>query len=378
MADTNHYDIAIIGGGLAGLCLAIQSAGKGYRTILFEKEEYPFNKVCGEYVGMESFDFLQRLGVPLKDWNLPFINKLQVSDPAGVNYEFNLSPGGFGISRYKLDEALYQIALSSNVSVITKTKVNNVEFTGNLFSVYTGAVTYHATVCAGSFGKRSNLDVKMKRSFIDKKPGKLNNYIGVKYHVHFAQQPGTINLHNFKDGYCGISQIEDGKCCLCYLTTANNLKASGNSIKEMEKNILWKNPMLKLIFTTSVFLYDAPLVISQVSFNKKSQAHNHMLMLGDAAGLITPLCGNGMSMAMHASKLAFVQIDLFLNKQITRTQMEKAYSKNWLQKFKIRLATGRIVQRFFGGASTSLFLRLIKMFPALANRLIDATHGKSF
>jgi len=48
------YDAAIIGGGLAGLALSIQLSKKGYRVILFEKEQYPFHKVCGEYISMES------------------------------------------------------------------------------------------------------------------------------------------------------------------------------------------------------------------------------------------------------------------------------------------------------------------------------------
>ncbi|MCW3086897.1 MAG: NAD(P)/FAD-dependent oxidoreductase, partial [Sediminibacterium sp.] len=69
-----EYEIAIIGGGLAGLTLAIQGADAGYKVILFEKETYPFHKVCGEYISMESWDFLQRCGVPLGDWSLPRIN----------------------------------------------------------------------------------------------------------------------------------------------------------------------------------------------------------------------------------------------------------------------------------------------------------------
>ena len=76
MADEKTFDIAIIGGGLAGLCLAIQSAGKGYSTILFEKEKYPFHKVCGEYISLESWDFLSQQGVPLHLWNLPIIKNV--------------------------------------------------------------------------------------------------------------------------------------------------------------------------------------------------------------------------------------------------------------------------------------------------------------
>ena len=88
------------------------------------------------------------------------------------------------------------------------------------------------------------------RAFIQKKNNKLNNYIGIKYHVNSNFRSDTIALHNFKDGYCGISKIEDNKFCLCYLTNAANLKKSGNSIEEMEKNILSKNRHLKNIFKT--------------------------------------------------------------------------------------------------------------------------------
>ena len=45
----NHqkkYDVAIIGGGLAGLALSIQLAKKNYSVILFEKEKYPFQVIC--------------------------------------------------------------------------------------------------------------------------------------------------------------------------------------------------------------------------------------------------------------------------------------------------------------------------------------------
>src|ERR1700709_1396489 len=105
-----EYDIAIIGGGLAGLSLAILSANASYKVALFEKEIYPFHKVCGEYISLESYDFLMRLGLPLSQWNLPIIKKLQVSNLSGKIYNFHLDLGGFGISRYTIDNALYNLA----------------------------------------------------------------------------------------------------------------------------------------------------------------------------------------------------------------------------------------------------------------------------
>ena len=373
------YDLAIIGGGLAGLTLAIQGADAGYRVILFEKETYPFHKVCGEYISMESRDFLVRCGVPLADWSLPVIDRLQVSDTKGKLYDFKLPLGGFGVSRYQLDNALYQLAQQKGATILTSCKVNEVVYEKDGFTVQTHSGNYTARVTAACFGKRSNLDIKWERDFTAGKPGKLNNFIGVKYHVQYPQPADTISLHNFIDGYCGISRIENNICCLCYLTTAENLRRSGNSIPEMEKQLLSKNIQLKKIFESATNVYPQPLTISQVSFHPKRQVENHVLMLGDAAGMIPPLCGNGMSMAMHAGKIAFENICLLLSGQINRELLEKQYEVQWKHAFGLRLRAGRAVQYFFGGSvSTSFFLRTMHAFPQFSRMIIEQTHGKPF
>lgn len=373
-----QYDVAVIGGGLAGLALAIQCADAGYSVILLEKESYPFHKVCGEYISDESRDFLTQLGLCLDALSLPQINQLEVSDVHGKSYAFCLPLGGFGISRYVLDNSLYEIAKQRGVTVHTNNKVSDVTFENDNFSIKSNHPV-EAKVVIGSFGKRSNIDVKWKRPFTQQKPNALNNYVGVKYHIRSPHKDNTIYLHNFRNGYCGMSRIEDGKSCLCYLTTAANLRRCNNSIKEMEQTILHRNPLLKHVFENATFLFEEPVVISQISFAAKSQVEEHVLLSGDAAGMITPLCGNGMSMALHASKLAFTAISNFLSKKIHRDQMEQDYTSNWRKHFASRLRTGRIVQSMFGGnLTTSVFLKTMSILPPVARRLINATHGQPF
>lgn len=371
--------MAIIGGGLAGLCLAIQGAKAGFSVVLFEKESYPFHKVCGEYISHESWPFLHGLGLPLQAWNLPQFHQLHVSDCSGKNYAFPLPLGGFGVSRYTLDKALCDLALSFGVSVFTGEKVENVYPGPEISVVESAARKIEARVVAGSFGKRSNLDIKWKRPFALLKSGPLQNFVGVKYHIHYPKGSEVIALYNFEDGYCGMSAVEENIYCLCYLTTAENLRKCGNDIARLEAEILAQNPLLAAVFKESTPIYKAPLTIAQVSFSAKSQVENHVLMLGDAAGMITPLCGNGMSMAMHGSKLAFMEIENFLSGKINRSQMEQNYARQWKKNFGMRLWVGRWVQKLFGGKrSTAAFLYLMHLLPPLARGLIKLTHGKPF
>jgi flavin-dependent dehydrogenase len=377
--ESEQYDIAIIGGGLAGLALSILGARAGYRTILFEKERYPFQRVCGEYISLESWNFLEDLGLPLSDMNLPIIKRVMVSAPNGKYIMQDLPLGGFGISRYNLDFHLSMLARNAGVELMEGTKITAALFDGKKFIITGAEEKFISKHCCGAFGKRSNLDIKWKRNFVLRKPNKLNNFIGIKYHVYYKSPADLISLHNFQDGYCGISHVEENKLCLCYLTTAMNLQRNENSISQLEKRVLMKNPYLRNIFSSAEFINTDPVVISQVSFERKSILENHMLMVGDAAGMITPLCGNGMSMALHGAKFAFELIDTCLKRKINREQLEDAYKNRWKSYFARRLQTGRLIQRFFGHPFlTNVFINTLRPFPAISRWLIRQTHGEPF
>lgn len=328
---------------------------------------------------MESWDFLTELGLDLPALGVSMITQLQVSSARGTLLQRKLPLGGFGISRFRLDHELVKIARQAGVTVREKTKVNEVTFTGNGFMMDAGGQPTQASVVAGCYGKRSNLDIKWNRSFIAKSRSRFANYIGVKYHIRSGLPADTIALHNFPGGYCGVVKIEEDLYNLCYLTTAANLQRSGGHIRDMEKMILSRNPRLERLLKESDFGEAVPLTISQISFDKKTQVENHVIMTGDAAGMVTPLCGNGMSMALHGSKIAAAGIHAFLNGEITREQMERRYAEKWREQFGRRLQAGRFLQPLMNSTGiSSLFLTLIRPFPGLFDRIVRQTHGKSF
>jgi menaquinone-9 beta-reductase len=366
-------DVLIVGGGLGGLVSSILLAKSSLKVTLIEKKSYPFHKVCGEYISNEVRPFLESIGLNINELGVKNIENFRFTSPSGKILETKLDLGGFGVSRFKIDNALYHLAKSVGVTFILEKSVENITFDNDEFEIQlSDSQLLRSKNVIGSYGKRTKLDATLNRSFLQKK----SPYIGVKYHIKTDFPQNLIALHNFQDGYCGVSAIEDDKYCLCYLSSRSNLKKFG-TIQEMEKQVLMQNPHLKKIFENSEFIYDKPLVINEISFAKKTPVENHILMVGDTAGLITPLCGNGMAMAIHATKIASELIIRQVNEGFSRNELENSYTKQWKSAFENRLLIGRTVQRLFGDKWLSEAAAIgFGIFKPALGLVIKSTHGK--
>ena len=375
------YDIGIIGAGLAGLAAAIELAEKGYKVILIEKEHFPFHKVCGEYISNESRNYLERLGLDMTSLGVAEIKKFSLSNEKGNQVKADLGLGGIGISRYKLDDKLAQIALDKGVILLQGLRVESIEFnvSDETHSIHTRDGVYTARVVLGAFGKRSKLDKSMQRKFMHRAGQSVTNYVGIKYHVRLEFPEDLIELHLFPGGYCGISKVEDDRYCLCYLSTSEALKERRGNIELLEEEVLSKNPRLKERLSGAKKLYSDPLSISQIEFGNKETVKDHVLFIGDAAGMITPLTGNGMSMALRSSHQIVPLVDAFLRGSINRRKLEQEFSRKWKALFAGRVSRGRQIQKlFYRQKAVATVMQLCKVFPFLLRMIIRSTHGKPF
>ncbi|MGC1631152.1 MAG: NAD(P)/FAD-dependent oxidoreductase [Gelidibacter sp.] len=373
MSLGSYYDVIIIGGGLAGLSAAIHLRKYEFNILLIEKNDYPKHKVCGEYISNEVLPYLNYLGIDVFALGAKNITKFEVSTIQNKLISADLPMGGFGISRYTLDYALYSKAIEIGVLVLQDT-VGDVHFLEDEFKVST---KNNGQLCSkiviGSYGKRTNLDVKLNRKFIKNK----SPYLAVKTHVKGDFPNDIVALHNFDGGYCGVSKVEDDSINLCYITNFEAFKKH-KDIDEFQEKVLFKNAYLKSIFENTNPVFQAPLTISQISFDRKSPVEQHMLMCGDSAGMIHPLCGNGMSMAIRSAQIASELIIDYLNKKIiSRDVLEAAYQKAWNKAFQFRLKVGHVVANLFNNSTLSeISLRIFKIMPFVIPLIIKQTHGK--
>jgi flavin-dependent dehydrogenase len=366
-------DVLIIGGGLAGLCSAIHLSSKGLSVILIEKEVYPRHKVCGEYVSNETLPYLSSLGIDPFELGAVRIDQLEFSVPGRNSLKTPLPLGGFGISRYALDHALYEKALEKGAQIVCD-RAERIDFEENAFQVITkNKQSYSSLFVIGAHGKRSVLDKKLDREFIRKK----SSYVAVKAHYRGYFPENLVGLYNFEGGYCGVSNVEDKKINVCYIVDYRVFQQY-KSIDRFQEDMLKSNKDLNAVLETSDIDFEKPLSISQISFETKELLVDHVFMCGDSAGLIHPLCGNGMGMAIGAARLVSDAILSYFNGKLkTREEVEKQYVQQWNKSFKSRLRTGHALALLLRHYKTTLILLpFLRSFPAILRRIIRATHGK--
>ncbi len=369
----NHKHILIIGGGLAGLTSAIHLAKSKIPVMLIEKEVYPKHKVCGEYISNEVLPYLHFLDIEIQDLNPVQISELNISTINGKLIQSYLPQGGFGISRYSLDNYLWNKAKILGVQLIHD-QVISVKRANNTFSVKTtNNGTLICDLVIGAYGKRSGLDKILNRDFSQKK----SPWLAVKMHYKGNFDPKTVALHNFSGGYCGLSMVENNTVNVCYLVNYKSFKKHKN-IKNFEEKVLHENPFLKDFFENSIPIFDKPLTISQINFDRKKPVENHVFMIGDAAGLIHPLCGNGMAMAMQSSQiLCDLLVNNYTSKAYSFEEIKKLYVRRWNANFSNRLRAGRVLQKILLNRKFQIIAQKIaNLLPPLVPKIIRQTHGK--
>jgi flavin-dependent dehydrogenase len=365
------YEVIIVGGGLAGLTAALHLATEEFRVLVIEKEPYPRHRVCGEYLSREVLPYLSALGVSLGEAKP--IGVLQLSTHSGRFVETPLPMGGLGISRYALDYTLYKKALQAGAAFVFGS-VEKIDWQDEKYIVNTEIEEYRANIVIGAYGKRALLDKELDRDFI----GHKSPWLAIKAHYNFPQWPDDmVGLHAFPGGYAGLSKTETGAVNFCYLASYASFKQHGN-IEAYNQNVVASNPILGDFLSEARMVFKQPLSIAQVSFYQKTQTEHGMLMCGDSAGLIHPLCGNGMAMAVHSAKLA---VEAVINhrrrKDKPAKELTQEYQTRWKATFAKRMAIGRQLQSLLlNQRIAALMMAGVARSPAVLRAVIRTTHGK--
>ena len=108
----------------------------------------------------------------------------------------------------------------------------------------------------------------------------------------------------------------------------------------------------------------------------KSRFAGGVCMIGDAAGMIAPLCGDGMAMALRTADLVTPLASEYLDGRRSPSSFRTAYETTWTSTFGRRMRLGRWIHAaaFRPGAARFL-VQSCRVLPPLARWLIRSTRG---
>jgi menaquinone-9 beta-reductase len=398
-ARADQYDTAVIGGGPAGCSAAIAMAQRGGRVVLFEANTFPHDKLCGEFLSPECGDLLDGLGLTadLQACGPALIEEVRLSAPDGTSWQARLPGLAWGLTRRRLDAALADRARAAGVIVREATRVTGIggSLTGGfVLAVETRAAgrsrsgTVRARTVIAAHGKRAALDRALDRRFLRQR----QPFVALKAHFAGPPLPGRIELYAFSGGYCGMSEIEraaagdgdDGHRAanVCLLVHESAIRAAAAPGPDRLPAFLrWmrsQNSRLDDWLAQAQLLDERWISVGQVPFQKKRPVVHDVLMAGDAAGLIVPLAGDGIAMALQSGQLAAQHSCDFLGGGLTADGLRRGYAAAWQREFGPRLRLGRLLQVFMlRPAWLAAGLRLLNAAPPLGRYLVANTRGSA-
>jgi flavin-dependent dehydrogenase len=377
--------VVIAGAGPAGSSLAIRLADKGFEVVLIERDKFPRQKLCGEFISPESLSHFRELDV--LDAMLVVggdrIERTSFFAPSGrsvtVSSEwFGDSGGALSISRAAMDSILLERARAAGVEVIEETHVFGLELEngsvrqlraksadGNRFEIG-GDLFVDATGRSGQLGK---LAVKSKTE--DPRPKIDSRLIGFKAHLENVRlERGNCEIYFFDGGYGGLSFIEGGLANHCFLVRADRFKASG-SVGELLETVVFRNRRAADAMRGSRPVFDW-LAVSVDGFGKKRiRAAENLFSVGDAAAFIDPFTGSGMLMALESSAV--------FAESIGRRKCDSIasdFAARYDQKFTRRLRFCSVLRTAaFWPRASSLLIGALGTSGGLVERLARATRS---
>ena len=393
---TDSYEIVVIGAGPAGCSAAATLAKAGRNVALIDRDAFPRDKLCGEFLSGESRAYLDRLGCSAEIYaeKPAQMHSMKFIGTTGYTLAVKLPSPAFGLSRKKLDYTLISHAARCGAKVFQGAEVRSIE--GNnpggpevtLRLASKGADVnlpgeIKAKFVVAAYGRHSHMDRK------DQHPsrGRQSPYVGLK--LHHRVRSGSIDttvstageMYAFRGGYCGISPVENNSMNVCMLLHRDLIKsAGGTSWPQILSFLTTHNPAFARRMLQLEAMDEPVQAVAKVSFSLKNLSSGRVFYVGDAAGMIAPMCGDGQAMALESGQMlaeSFIAASSNGKCGPDINLLARNWSTAWNHRFKKRILLGRALQNCLmrPGVSNAILHTLTFLPESATNYLAKATRG---
>ena len=287
------YDVVIIGGGPAGICTSVNLLSQGVSCCIIDKAVFPREKICAGVLTIKTREKINSIfrGFPWEELKCSTISKLKIQFKNTSIGTYNLNYPYVIVDRTQFDYELMKYFLRMNGKLMENERSYKINISDNNIILSDGTIIQYDFL-VGADGINSRI-----RKFIDPlyKPKALC--------IQAFTEPDSCPEYVSADfGY-----IHSGYCWNIPRGNKLGIGAAG-SIKELNN--------IKKTFTTQAAIYEIKKKdirswsLSCGDYVRKP-INKNVLLVGDAAGLVDPITGEGIYYAIESGMIAAESIVSF-------------------------------------------------------------------
>jgi flavin-dependent dehydrogenase len=303
-------DVVVIGAGPGGSASAIALRKRGFNVTVLEKNHFPKDKVCGEFIAPLGVRELKRLGIvnEIRNAGASEVRRILLYSGKGAKMEipFERDEFGLGMSRQRLDALLFERSRGEGTRGIEGFMVEDIRREKD--NTYRVEGTHREGGIKESFLSKAVINASGLRGIGVGDQRKKSPLYAFKVHLENMDCGDAAELFFYEGGYGGVVNIEEGLVSLAFQVQKRQVALMDRHPLDIIRKMLPpRHPVQERLLKAKPV---GKWVAIGTTCTEPRKPLPEVWNIGDASGLIHPFTGLGMSLALQGGRILGETLDI--------------------------------------------------------------------
>lgn len=348
------YDLIIVGAGPAGSTLAMALKDSGLKIALLDKNRFPRDKICGDFIAAHGVRELVAVRPELQKKLASFPRKVintqthfYVNDHDALDLNWVLK--SYTLKRLDFDNLLVeQVLADGKVDFFPNQAVKKVAYGGLGVKVSTAQRVFSAKMVVGADGGHSKVAKQLAGFQVDKKHygGSVRAYYRNVQNI----EPNINEVYLHRDvipGYFWLFPISPTEANVGVGMHSTYIAREKINLKERFHDFIEKSPRLKEKLGAAEMVGKLEGFVLPFFSKKHVISGERFLLLGDAASMIDPTNGEGIMPAIVSARIAAEHIEQAFAADRFDAKFLESYTRSVHQRYWTEMKLKGLVVKYF-------------------------------